>query len=81
MPNYKQMIKAEAKRLGFAYCGFSKAEFLEEQAPLLEQWLQQNRHGEMYFMQENFDKRLDPRLGFFEIRIDNIVTFGFAFFK
>ena len=62
MPNYKQMIKAEAKRLGFAYCGFSKADFLEDEAPRLEKWLQQNKHGEMYFMQENFDKRLDPRL-------------------
>ena len=62
MLNYKQMIQVEAKRLGFAYCGFSKADFLEDEAPRLEKWLQQNKHGEMYFMQENFDKRLDPRL-------------------
>ena len=62
MSNYKQMIQAEAKRLGFAFCGFSKAEFLEEEAPRLEQWLQENRHGEMLFMEEHFDKRLDPRL-------------------
>ena len=56
------MIQAEAKRLGFAYCGFSKADFLEQQAPRLEKWLKQNKHGEMHFMEENFDKRLDPRL-------------------
>ena len=62
MPNYKQMIQAEAKRLGFAYCGFSKADFLEDEAPRLEQWLQEKKHGEMYFMEEHFDKRLDPRL-------------------
>ena len=62
MPNYKQMIQAEAKRLGFAYCGFSKADFLEQEAPRLEQWLKQNKHGEMHFMEENFDKRLNPRL-------------------
>lgn len=62
MPNYKQMIQAEAKRLGFAFCGFSKADFLEEEAPRLERWLQENRHGEMLFMEEHFDKRLDPRL-------------------
>jgi len=62
MPSHKQMIQAEAKRLGFAYCGFAKADFLEQQAPRLEQWLKQNKHGEMHFMEENFDKRLDPRL-------------------
>ena len=62
MPNYKQMIQAETKRLGFAYCGFSKADFLEDEAPRLEKWLQEKKHGEMYFMEEHFDKRLDPRL-------------------
>ena len=62
MSNYKRLIQAEAKRLGFAYCGFSKADFLEEEAPRLEKWLNQNRHGEMRFMEEHFDKRLDPRL-------------------
>jgi epoxyqueuosine reductase len=56
------MIKAEAKRLGFDYVGISKAEFLEEEAPRLENWLNQNMHGQMSYMQNYFDKRLDPRL-------------------
>lgn len=43
-------------------CGISKAEFLEEEAPRLERWLQQNMHGEMGYMENHFDKRLDPRL-------------------
>jgi epoxyqueuosine reductase len=55
-----QLIKTEAKRLGFLSCGVSKAEFLEEEAPRLEKWLKQNRHGEMKYMENNFDKRLDP---------------------
>lgn len=55
-------IKAEAKRLGFDYCGISKAEFLEEEAPRLESWLNQNMHGQMSYMQNYFDKRLDPRI-------------------
>ena len=55
------LIKAETKRLGFDYCGVSKAEFLEEEAPRLEQWLLQNRHGKMHYMENYFDKRLDPR--------------------
>lgn len=53
-------IKAEAKRLGFMSCGISKAGFLEEEAPRLENWLQQNMHGEMQYMENYFDKRLDP---------------------
>ncbi|WP_322973954.1 tRNA epoxyqueuosine(34) reductase QueG [Pedobacter sandarakinus] len=56
------MIKAEAKRLGFLDVGIAKAEFLEEEAPRLETWLKNNRHGEMKYMENYFDKRLDPRL-------------------
>lgn len=58
---YSQLIKAEAKRLGFMACGISKAVFLEEEAPRLENWLQNNHHGEMSYMENHFDKRLDPR--------------------
>lgn len=59
---YTQMIKSEAQRLGFLSCGISKAGFLEEEAPRLENWLKQNHHGEMSFMESYFDKRLDPTL-------------------
>lgn len=55
-----KIIKQEAASLGFDYCGISKAEFLEEEAPRLEQWLKENRHGEMAYMANHFDKRLDP---------------------
>ncbi|PHQ31352.1 tRNA epoxyqueuosine(34) reductase QueG [Leeuwenhoekiella nanhaiensis] len=55
-------IKAEAKRLGFMSCGVSKAEFLETEAPRLEDWLSKNRNGEMAYMENHFDKRLDPTL-------------------
>ncbi|MBT8305302.1 MAG: tRNA epoxyqueuosine(34) reductase QueG [Maribacter sp.] len=56
-----QLIKTEAKRLGFLSCGISKAEFLEEEAPRLERWLKDNMQGEMAYMENHFDKRLDPR--------------------
>ena len=59
---YTQMIKTEASRLGFLSCGISKANFLEEEAPKLESWLKNNFHGEMKYMENHFDKRLDPRL-------------------
>jgi epoxyqueuosine reductase len=57
---YTNLIKTEAKRLGFLSCGISKAEFLEEEAPRLEKWLNNNMHGEMQYMENYFDKRLDP---------------------
>ncbi len=60
--NYTQLIKSQAARLGFDYCGISKADFLEEEAPRLENWLNKNMHGQMSYMQNYFDKRLDPRL-------------------
>ncbi|MBP6385071.1 MAG: tRNA epoxyqueuosine(34) reductase QueG [Pseudarcicella sp.] len=55
-------IKQQAQVLGFDFCGISKAGFLEDEAPRLENWLNKNKHGEMKYMENHFDKRLDPRL-------------------
>jgi len=57
-----RLVKEEAEKIGFDFCGISKAEFLEEEAPRLEKWLTKNMHGEMAYMAGHFDKRLDPRL-------------------
>ncbi|MEP5340597.1 MAG: tRNA epoxyqueuosine(34) reductase QueG [Algibacter sp.] len=57
---YTEQIKSEAKRLGFLSCGISKAGFLEEEAPRLEKWLNKNMNGQMQYMENHFDKRLDP---------------------
>ncbi len=54
------MIKSEAKRLGFMSCGISKSGFLEQDARHLEHWLNTNQHGQMSYMENYFDKRLDP---------------------
>ena len=59
---YTKLIKQKAGELGFMYCGISKAEFLEEEAPRLENWLNRQMHGQMQYMENHFDKRLDPRL-------------------
>ncbi|MBL7933109.1 MAG: tRNA epoxyqueuosine(34) reductase QueG [Bacteroidia bacterium] len=56
------IVKSEAARLGFDFCGISKAGFLEDEAPRLERWLKENKHGEMKYMENYFDKRLDPTL-------------------
>jgi len=57
---HAQTIKSTAKRLGFDFCGISKAEFLEEEAPRLEDWLNRNYQGQMAYLANHFDKRLDP---------------------
>jgi len=59
---YTSFIKKTAAELGFDHCGISKAEFLEEEAPRLEAWLKKGMQGEMKYMENHFDKRLDPRL-------------------
>ena len=56
------LIKQKAEKFGFQSCGISKAEFLEEEAPRLEAWLKNNYHGEMKYMENHFDKRLNPTL-------------------
>ncbi|CCG52338.1 Putative 4Fe-4S binding protein [Flavobacterium indicum GPTSA100-9 = DSM 17447] len=59
---YSKLIKQKAIALGFLSCGISKADFLEQEAPRLENWLNKNYHGQMAYMENHFDKRLDPRL-------------------
>lgn len=57
-----EFIKSESRRLGFSSCGISCAVFLEDEAPRLEKWLKEGRNGNMQYMENHFDKRLDPRL-------------------
>lgn len=54
------IIKKKAIELGFSFCGISKAEFLEEEAPRLEEWLKRGYHGKMGYLENHFEKRLDP---------------------
>lgn len=55
-------IKSTARELGFSFCGISKAEFLREEAPRLEAWLMKSYQGKMQYLENFFDKRLDPTL-------------------
>jgi len=55
------IVKRLAKEQGFMACGISKADFLEEEATGLEQWLKHGYHGDMKWMENHFDERLDPR--------------------
>ncbi len=60
MPSNTDIIKSLASELGFSFCGISKAEFLEQEAPKLEDWLKKGYHGQMGYLVNHFDKRLDP---------------------
>jgi epoxyqueuosine reductase len=60
--SHTNFIKAKATDLGFSFCGISKAEFLKDEAPRLEEWLKRNYQGKMSYLENHFDKRLDPTL-------------------
>ena len=57
----KAHINELAHQAGASFCGFAKARFLEEEAPRLETWLSRGHHGQMGYMENYFDMRLDPR--------------------
>ena len=55
------LVKQLAHEYGFDYCGIAKADFLADEAPRLERWLRLGKNGDMAYMNNWFDKRLDPR--------------------
>jgi epoxyqueuosine reductase len=55
-------IKDQALKLGFSACGIAEVSFLSDHRPRLQKWLNENRHGEMGYMSNNFEMRLDPAL-------------------
>ena len=59
---HTQLIKKKALELGFSFCGVSKADFLQEEARQFDDWLKNGFHGKMQYMENHYDKRLDPRL-------------------
>ena len=54
-------IKTYAKEIGFDSCGIAKAESLDAEARILEAWLNLGLHGKMAYMENHFEKRVDPR--------------------
>lgn len=65
-PHKKQfntdIIKQTARQLGFDACGISIVQELTEEARQLEQWLKNQHHGKMHYMQNHFDIRINPAL-------------------
>jgi len=54
-------IKQKALELGFSAIGISKAECLEKESKQLKEWINKSFHGEMQYMENHFEKRVDPR--------------------
>ncbi|MDG2449317.1 MAG: tRNA epoxyqueuosine(34) reductase QueG [Saprospiraceae bacterium] len=57
-----ELVKKIAVELGFTSIGISKAEYMTEESKRLEQWLNSDHHGKMSYMENHFDKRVDPTL-------------------
>ena len=57
-----EFIKNTALKIGFDACGIAKADFLNEDAGFMKTWLGNGFHGEMGYLERNFDKRTDPTL-------------------
>jgi len=53
-------IKTQTQLLGFTYCGIAKAQILNEDAKRLESWLNKGFNGNMQYMENYFDVRIDP---------------------
>lgn len=59
--NYALHTKQIARQLGFDYCGIAKANFLNEDAKRLEDWLHKGYNGTMQYMQNYFELRVNPQ--------------------
>ncbi|MBW3546055.1 MAG: tRNA epoxyqueuosine(34) reductase QueG [Bacteroidetes bacterium] len=75
---YSQLIKQLAAAQGFSFCGIAKAAYLEEEAPRLEAWLKANMQGQMGYMANHFDMRLDPRK--LVPGAKSVVVLGYSYF-
>jgi epoxyqueuosine reductase len=54
------LVKEIAQAHGFDQCGIAKAVPLDDDARRLERWLQKGYHGDMHYMGNHFDLRVDP---------------------
>ena len=53
-------IRAKAAELGFASCGFARADAAAEAGDGLRAWLVEGRHGEMRWMEDRAEQRASP---------------------
>ncbi|MGB1173314.1 MAG: tRNA epoxyqueuosine(34) reductase QueG, partial [Marinobacterium sp.] len=61
LSNIAEGLKERAKQLGFQQCAITLPD-LKHEASHLRSWLDKHYQGEMGFLAEHFDKRIDPTL-------------------
>jgi epoxyqueuosine reductase len=60
MESHTMVLKQWATELGFDHCGIARAERLNDDAERLEDWLVKGMHGNMQYMANHFELRVDP---------------------
>jgi epoxyqueuosine reductase len=64
IPSLSSLIKKEASLIGFSNCAFAKVESLAKQKTYLSEWLKKEYHSQMKYLENHFEKRIDPRILF-----------------
>lgn len=57
---HTRLVKSLAYEQGFDFCGIAAATRLDEDARRLEQWLNAGMQGQMQYMENHFELRIDP---------------------
>jgi len=57
----KEAIRAEAERLGFVACGFTRADAADAAGLDIRRWLEAGHHGTMGWMEARADHRVSPK--------------------
>ncbi len=58
----KEQIRELALEMGFSACGFTHSDELTEEIPSFKKWINEEFHAEMHYMENHFQKRMNPSL-------------------
>ena len=72
-----EQIKQKAIEIGFHKIGIARAEALAQEGARLQQWLENDFHGEMQWIEREPEKRIDPRLIFPEAKSVVVVALNY----
>src|SRR5688572_18139966 len=78
MSDLKSRIREEAARLGFAECGFTRADLPPETVVELSEWIAGGRHGTMSWMEERAAHRSSPQALWHDARSAIVLAMSYA---
>ena len=76
--NLSNIIKGEAQKLGFSFCTISKVVSLNNEESYLNKWLNNKYNGDMLFMENHIEKRINPELLFENAK--SVISVGLNYF-